>query len=129
MNMIDQTQKGATLVLTLEQEIESVLCSLQQRRGSVAHQHASLHAQLRAKMRLPRIVLVAACIGVGFWFVNRTRRDKKPVIVHYGEIPETPKKSHWMSTLLTLVNSVMALQGFLSKSLKPRHNEHENFKK
>ena len=115
MNSTGQPRGPAPHALSLEQEIESVLHRLQQRRSSVAGQHTALHSQLQAKMRMPRILLLAASIGLGFGFVNRARHGSKPAPVPQGQVPATAGGSHWVPTLLALVNSVMALQAFRSR--------------
>ena len=114
MNSPGQPRGSAPDALSLEQEIESVLHRLQQRRSSVAGQHKALHSQLQAKMRMPRILLLAASIGLGFGFVNRAHQGTKFATVPSGGATANSGTSRWIPTLLALVNSVMALQAFKS---------------
>lgn len=115
MSNIDRPLGATPSNLPLEQEIESVLHRLQQRRRSVAGQHTALHTQLQAKMRMPRALLLAASIGLGFGFINRARHGPKPVTAPQGEVPANAGAARWIPTLLAVVNSVMALQAFKSR--------------
>lgn len=115
MSNTDRRLGAEPHTLPLKQEIESTLHRLQQRRRSVAGQQTALHTQLQAKMRMPRALLLAASIGLGFGFVKRARPGPKPAAAPQGEVPATAGAARWIPTLLAVVNSVMALQAFKSR--------------
>ena len=115
MNRTELARAVAPPAQSLEHEIESVLQRLQQRRSSVASQHTALHVQLQAKMRIPRTLLLAMGIGLGFGVVHRVRSGTAPAKVPSDEAPAATGISRWLSTLLAVFNSVMALQALRNR--------------